>query len=179
MASEFARLPFSLLNHLRYRRQGRSPYSGQIPAKSGWLRANTHQLAIRNRSRTMKHELTGIGTTLLVPLLLAQSLDAQDVLPLPPPPRGGKVGPAMQHSVHPWREQARHFPAGAPNMLIVMLDDAGFGQAKTFGGQINTASLSRLASQRIAYHAFHTAAMCSPTRAALWSSLHRCADWFQ
>ena len=127
----------------------------------------------------MRNQLTGIGTTLLVPLLLAQSLDAQDVLPFPAAPDGGKVGPTMQQSVHPWREQARHLPAGAPNMLIVMIDDAGIGQARTFGGEINTPTLSRLASQGNAYIAFHTTAMCSPTRAALWSSINRYADWSQ
>ncbi|MFV8817353.1 arylsulfatase [Haliea sp. E17] len=80
---------------------------------------------------------------------------------------GGKVGLTMQESVHKWRQQPRHLPEDAPNILIVMLDDAGFGQASTFGGDINTPTLSRLANEGIAYNAFHTTAMCSPTRAAL------------
>lgn len=70
----------------------------------------------------------------------------------------GKVGPIMQESVHKWREQARHLPKDAPNILIVMLDDAGFGQAATFGGEIETPTLSRLASEGISYSAFHTTA---------------------
>ena len=94
-------------------------------------------------------------------------LAAQDVLPFPTPPMGGTVGPTMQESVHKWREQARHLPEDAPNILIVMLDDAGFGQAATFGGEINTPTFSRLADEGISYNAFHTTAMCSPTRAAL------------
>jgi len=104
---------------------------------------------------------------ILVLMLSAGVLAAQDVLPFPTPPMGGKVGPTMQESVHKWREQARHLPAGAPNILIVMLDDAGFGQPSTFGGEIATPTLSRLANEGISYNAFHSVAMCSPTRAAL------------
>jgi len=92
---------------------------------------------------------------------------AQDVLPFPDPPMGGKVGPTMQESVHKWRETPSHLPEDAPNILIIMLDDAGFGQASTFGGEINTPTLSRLAEEGIAYNRFHTVAQCSPTRAAL------------
>lgn len=92
---------------------------------------------------------------------------AQDVLPFPTPPMGGKVGPTMQESVHKWRVPAQHLPKDAPNILIVMLDDAGFGQPSTFGGEIATPTLSRLANEGISYNAFHTTAMCSPTRAAL------------
>ena len=88
-------------------------------------------------------------------------------LPFPAPPMGGKVGATMQESVHKWREQPRHLPEDAPNIVIVMLDDAGFGQASTFGGDIETPTLSRLAKEGISYNAFHTTAMCSPTRAAL------------
>ncbi len=92
---------------------------------------------------------------------------AQDVLPFPTPPMGGKVGPTMQESVHKWREAPSHLPEDAPNILIVMLDDAGFGQASTFGGEIETPTLDRLAKEGIAYNRFHTVAQCSPTRAAL------------
>jgi arylsulfatase len=73
----------------------------------------------------------------------------------------------MQESVHQWRKAPRRLPEDAPNILIVMLDDAGFGQPDTFGGEIHTPTLSRLASEGIAYNRFHTTAMCSPTRAAL------------
>ena len=96
-----------------------------------------------------------------------QSGEPGAVLPFPPPPMGGTAGPTMQESVHKWREQPRHLPADAPNIVIVMLDDAGFGQPSTFGGDIATPTLSRLAEEGIAYNAFHTTAMCSPTRASL------------
>jgi arylsulfatase len=100
-------------------------------------------------------------------VLAALPAPAQDVLPFPDPPMGGKVGPTMQESVHTWREAPNHLPADAPNILIVMLDDGGFGQPSAFGGEINTPTLSRLAEEGIAYNRFHTTAMCSPTRAAL------------
>jgi len=100
-------------------------------------------------------------------LLVADPAWAQDVLPFPAPPMGGKVGPTMQESVHKWREAPSHLPEDAPNILIVMIDDAGFGQASTFGGEIATPTLSRLAKEGISYNRFHTTAMCSPTRAAL------------
>ena len=58
-------------------------------------------------------------------------------------------------------------PADAPNILIVLLDDVGFGLADTYGGPIHTPTLSRIANQGISYNAFHTTAICSPTRAAL------------
>jgi len=77
-----------------------------------------------------------------VALLAVVPAWAQEVLPFPTPPMGGKVGPTMQESVHKWREAPSHLPEDAPNILIIMLDDAGFGQASTFGGEINTPTLS-------------------------------------
>ena len=83
---------------------------------------------------------------IIVILLVLQwtgAVGAQDVLPFPGPPMGGKVGPTMQESVHKWRQQPRHLSEDAPNILIVMLDDAGFGQAGTFGGDIATPASAR------------------------------------
>lgn len=58
-------------------------------------------------------------------------------------------------------------PAGAPNILIVLLDDVGFGAASTFGGPIATPALDALAHEGLRYNRFHTTAICSPTRASL------------
>jgi len=58
-------------------------------------------------------------------------------------------------------------PPGAPNILLVLLDDVGFGWVSTFGGLVETPTLDRLANQGLRYGAFHTTALCSPTRAAL------------
>ena len=82
-------------------------------------------------------------------------------------PSASKAAPRLQDSVHKRREQPRHLKAGAPNVLIVLLDDVGFGQASTFGGEINTPTLTKLADQGIRFNTFHTTAICSPTRAAL------------
>ncbi|MGH2583555.1 MAG: arylsulfatase [Dehalococcoidia bacterium] len=60
-------------------------------------------------------------------------------------------------------------PAGAPNVLIVLLDDVGFGASSAFGGPVNTPTAERLAREGLKYTRFHTTALCSPTRAALLS----------
>jgi arylsulfatase len=58
-------------------------------------------------------------------------------------------------------------PAGAPNVLIVLLDDVGFGASSAFGGPCNTPTFEKLASQGLKYTRFHTTALCAPTRQAL------------
>ncbi len=58
-------------------------------------------------------------------------------------------------------------PAGAPNVVVILLDDVGFGATSTFGGPINTPTLERLAQNGLKYNRFHTTALCSPTRSAL------------
>jgi len=60
-------------------------------------------------------------------------------------------------------------PAGAPNVLIILIDDMGFGQSSAFGGPIQMPTLDRLAGRGLKYNKFHTTALCSPTRAALLS----------
>ena len=58
-------------------------------------------------------------------------------------------------------------PAGAPNVVIVLIDDMGFGTSNTFGGPVNMPTLERLANAGLRYNRFHTTALCSPTRLAL------------
>ena len=60
-------------------------------------------------------------------------------------------------------------PAGAPNVLVVLIDDCGFGASSAFGGPVSTPTAERLAAQGLKYNRFHTTALCSPTRAALLS----------
>jgi hypothetical protein len=60
-------------------------------------------------------------------------------------------------------------PAGGPNVLIVLLDDVGFGAASTFGGPCHTPTADQLAAGGLSYNRFHTTALCAPTRAALLS----------
>ncbi|MGH8790914.1 MAG: arylsulfatase [Cupriavidus necator] len=65
-----------------------------------------------------------------------------------------------------WPEQVRAKP-GAPNILIILLDDLGFGQSSAFGGPVRMPNVERLARDGVRYNNFHTTALCSPTRAGL------------
>lgn len=88
-------------------------------------------------------------------------------LPLPEQGFVGKVGATFRDSDPPSLRVPARAPKGAPNILIVLLDDAGFGQYATFGGAIPSPALDRLAREGLRYNRFHTAGICSPTRAAL------------
>ncbi|HEX5730786.1 arylsulfatase [Microbacterium sp.] len=93
----------------------------------------------------------------------------QDVLPFPPTPSASVAGRTMQESVYQQRETPARLPADAPNILIILIDDAGPGLPDTFGGEVRTDTLSRVLSEGIGFNRFHTTAMCSPTRASLLS----------
>ena len=58
-------------------------------------------------------------------------------------------------------------PANAPNVLIVLVDDMGFGQSSAFGGPVQMPNMEKLANNGLRYNGFHTTALCSPSRAAL------------
>ena len=73
----------------------------------------------------------------------------------------------MQTSTYKKRVATKHLPDDAPNILIVLIDDVGPGTPSTYGGEVNTPNLSRVADLGISYNRFHSTAMCSPTRAAL------------
>jgi arylsulfatase len=88
------------------------------------------------------------------------------VLPAPEPPFGGVIGRTAKEST-PDFPKAVTAPAGAPNVLLIMTDDTGFGAPSTFGGPIPTPTLDRVAKSGLRYNQFHTTALCSPTRAAL------------
>ncbi|MFN3874568.1 MAG: arylsulfatase [Flavobacteriales bacterium] len=91
---------------------------------------------------------------------------AQEVLPKPQPPFGGKIGTTYKESREDY-PQPIQAPPGAPNVLVILIDDLGFGQPGTFGGPVPTPNLDKLAGQGLRYNQFHTTAICSPTRAAL------------
>ena len=94
-------------------------------------------------------------------------LEKQESLPFPPTPMAGKVSLSMQESVYEPRVTPRRLLEDAPNILIILMDDAGPGQPTTFGGEINTPTLDRILGEGIGYNRFHTTALCSPTRASL------------
>jgi arylsulfatase A-like enzyme len=90
------------------------------------------------------------------------------VLPIPDRPRTGLVTYDAKDpdTKFPPITQLRP-PKGAPNVLIVLLDDAGFGSSSAFGGPCNTPTAESLAAGGLKYNRFHTTALCSPTRQAL------------
>ena len=88
-----------------------------------------------------------LGTLLLAAPAYAGSPGADgSVLPFPPVPSASVAAPTLQASRHQRREGANHLPAGAPNILIILLDDVGFGLPGTYGGDIRTPTLSRIAT---------------------------------
>ncbi len=87
-------------------------------------------------------------------------------LPPPPAPFGGVINLDAKDS-KPWWPPTVVPPKGAPNVLLIMTDDAGYGVAGTFGGVIPTPALDRIASMGLRYTQFHSTALCSPTRAAI------------
>jgi arylsulfatase len=89
------------------------------------------------------------------------------VLPFPVEPSASIARPRIDDSIMEWPVAPRHTKSDAPNVLIVLIDDSGFGVPDTFGGEAHTPALSELWRTGIAYNAFHTTAICSPTRAAL------------
>jgi arylsulfatase A-like enzyme len=101
---------------------------------------------------------------------LAQSatppLSGSVILPTPTPRFEGAIGRKASES-RPDFPKAITAPNGAPNILLILTDDTGFGASSTFGGPIPTPTLDRVAQSGLRYNNFHTTALCSPTRAAL------------
>ena len=87
-------------------------------------------------------------------------------LPPPDPKFGGLIKEKATES-KPWWPPRIVPPKGAPNVLLIMTDDQGYGVSGTFGGVIPTPVLDRVAKARLRYTQFHSTALCSPTRAAL------------
>lgn len=108
------------------------------------------------------------ATVLAAPTFAADAPLDRTVLPIQAPKRplytaldARTVKPPPRFDVTP--------PAGAPNVLIVLIDDVGFGASGTFGGPVPMPTLDRLAQEGLRYNNFHTTALCSPTRVALKS----------
>ena len=92
----------------------------------------------------------------------------RDVLPVPDQPYEGLITYDAKdaETSFPMIEPLRP-PAGAPNVLVILLDDVGFGAASAFGGPCATPTAEQLAANGLKYNRFHTTALCSPTRQAL------------
>jgi arylsulfatase A-like enzyme len=107
----------------------------------------------------------------LVAALLLGSLPMlshAEVLPHPDPSFNGKVDPSRDKSTPDWPHGPKA-PAGAPNVVLILLDDVGFGSASVFGGPVQTPGIDALATQGLRYNSFHVNSLCSPTRASLLS----------
>ena len=87
-------------------------------------------------------------------------------LPPPDPKFGGVIKEKASEST-PWWAPRVVPPKGAPNVLLIMTDDQGFGAPSTFGGVIPTPAMDRIAKHGLRYTNFHSTSLCSPTRAAL------------
>ncbi|HTG46838.1 MAG TPA: arylsulfatase [Actinomycetota bacterium] len=89
-------------------------------------------------------------------------------LPIPSPSFGGTMGESLDRSVGDWTIlPGPKPPAGAPNVLLILIDDAGFGAIDSFGGLIETPNFTRVGQQGMYFNRFHVTAVCSPTRAAM------------
>jgi arylsulfatase len=119
----------------------------------------------------------GLATLIFVPAMAQQttgtpgSPDATTTIPgnqLPPPnPKfGGVINESAKDSTPYWPPRVVP-PKGAPNVLLIMTDDQGYGVTSTFGGVIPTPAMDRIANAGLRYTQFHSTALCSPTRAAL------------
>ena len=114
-----------------------------------------------------------LGIAVLGGLLMVTTAHGQDtvdrsVLPIPTVPFKGTVAINSKDSTPAWPDKVTA-PAGAPNVVLVLMDDVGFGATSTFGGPIPTPTIQKLADAGLSYNRFHTTAVCSPTRAALIS----------
>ena len=90
----------------------------------------------------------------------------REILPIPEPEFNGEISPYYQDSTSDFPQPIKA-PEGAPNILLIMLDDVGFGQASVSGGMVRTPNIQELADEGLKFTRFHTVGLCSPSRAAL------------
>ena len=129
-----------------------------------WMSRHT---ALRVMLGLFESFLLFILAAAVLPGKAAAGPDDGSVLPFAPAPSASVAESRLQDSIHHRRVETNHLPKDAPNILIVLLDDVGFGLPDTYGGPVHTPTLSRIANEGISYNTFHTTAICSPTRAAL------------
>ncbi|MHC9295220.1 arylsulfatase [Mycobacterium sp. LTG2003] len=99
--------------------------------------------------------------------VVAPVLPGGGVLPFAPIPSASIAGRTLQESTYEQRATPRRLHEDTPNIVIVLIDDAGPGLPSTFGGDVTTSTLDRVCAEGVSYNRFHTTAMCSPTRASL------------
>ncbi|MDF2190393.1 arylsulfatase [Paraflavitalea sp. CAU 1676] len=118
--------------------------------------------------RTLRMRSMAVATALTISFLsFGQQPSTPRILPRPDFHFPGNVGRTYLESDPAQFPQMVQAPKGAPNILLILLDDAGFGQFSTFGGGVPSPTMDKLAAEGLRYNRFHTTALCSPTRAAL------------
>ncbi len=127
----------------------------------------------------MKTTMLAFSAITLLTLLAAAPVAAQEAAPVPvllptdrtvlpiPEPALPPITVFDARNAAPPARFAVKAPANAPNVLIVLIDDMGFGQSSAFGGPIHMPTVEQLANSGLRYNQFHTTALCSPTRVAL------------
>ena len=132
-------------------------------------------VATSKQGSTRRHLLLGGSTLAAASAALSLSTPAagqnsapggSEILPVPDQPFRGVIGRTVR-DLKPDFPKAVTAPDGAPNVLLIMTDDVGFGASGAFGGPIPTPTFERVAANGLKYNQFHTTALCSPTRAAL------------
>ena len=106
-----------------------------------------------------------VGQNTATPSAPSTMLD-RTILPIPEPKYPHSEVFDARNATPPPRFQIKA-PKGAPNVLIILIDDMGFGQPSAFGGPINMPTVDSLANEGLRFNQFHTTALCSPTRVAL------------
>src|SRR3954468_12273935 len=134
---------------------------------------NRRNLLLCGTTLTAAYLLCALGTTSLAQQTTGTpgspgattTIDGK-YLPPPPPKFGGDINLQASQSKPYWPARVVP-PKGAPNVLLIMTDDQGYGVSGTFGGVIPTPAMDRIAQAGLRYTQFHSTALCSPTRAAL------------
>jgi arylsulfatase len=132
---------------------------------------------MQSKSKTLRFSAAALAVLICSPAHAQQTTGAPGspaatttidghVLPPPPSQFGGEIELNAAQSKPYWPARVVP-PKGAPNVLLILTDDVGFGAPSTFGGVIPTPTLDRIAANGLRYTNFHTTALCSPTRAAL------------
>lgn len=120
-----------------------------------------------NRKSSLSMFSLALGTVCAATAAAQTGLD-RTTLPLPEPKYQPSTVLDVRNAMPPERFQVEA-PAGAPNVIVVLIDDLGFAGTSTYGGPISTPTFDRLAGQGLIYNNFHTTAVSSPTRAAIKS----------
>ena len=139
-------------NHLQDRLQNKSSKKAEGVKRRDLLLGTTSLVAASAISAAAVPRATNAATP--------------EVLPEPEAAFKGKISQTLKDST-PDFPKGVEAPAGAPNVLLILTDDVGFGASSTFGGPIQTPNFQRLADSGLRYTKYHTTALCSPTRAAL------------